>query len=315
MTGFLIKRLLGLLATLAAMSALVFWALDILPGNAAEMALGADASPDAVRALTLQLGLDQPAWTRYLHWMQALVQGDLGNSNSYGVPVAELIAERLQLTLPLALAAMLLTCVAALLIGVTAAARHRSATDTALMAAAQVGVAVPNFWFAILLVLLFAVKLHWFSAGGFDGWGEGIGEGLKALVLPAVALAAVQAAILARITRSAVLETLREDYVRTARAKGLSETAILWKHVLRNAAIPVLTVMGLQFAELLAGTIVVENVFNLPGLGRLVFQAIGNRDLPVVRGCVMLFAVMVVVVNFGVDVLYAAIDPRLRRRN
>lgn len=314
MTGFFVKRLLGLLATLAAMSGLVFLALDILPGNAAEMALGADASPEAVRALALQLGLDQPAWTRYLHWLQALVHGDLGTSSSYGVPVAELIAERLQLTLPLALAAMLLTCVAALLIGVTAAARHRTATDTALMAAAQVGVAVPNFWFAILLVLLFAVKLHWFSAGGFDGWSEGIGEGLKALVLPAIALAAVQAAILARITRSAVLETLREDYVRTARAKGLSEAAILWKHVLRNAAIPVLTVMGLQFAELLAGTIVVENVFNLPGLGRLVFQAIGNRDLPVVRGCVMLFAVMVVVVNFGVDVLYAAIDPRLRRR-
>lgn len=314
MTGFFLKRLLGLLATLAAMSALVFWALDILPGNAAEMALGADASPEAVRALALQLGLDQPAWSRYLHWLQALLQGDLGTSASYGVPVAELITERLQLTLPLALAAMLLTCVLALLVGVTAAARHRSATDTALMAAAQLGVAVPNFWFAILLVLLFAVKLHWFSAGGFDGWGEGIGQGLKALVLPAIALAAVQAAILARITRAAVLETLREDYVRTARAKGLSETAILCKHVLRNAAIPVLTVMGLQFAELLAGTIVVENVFNLPGLGRLVFQAIGNRDLPVVRGCVMLFAVMVVAVNFGVDVLYAAIDPRLRRR-
>ncbi|MCZ2496574.1 ABC transporter permease subunit [Xylophilus sp. Kf1] len=314
MTAFFVKRLLGLLATLAAMSALVFWALDILPGNAAQMALGADASPEAVRALALQLGLDQPAWQRYLDWLQALLRADLGTSASYGVPVAELIGERLQLTLPLALAAMLLTCVAALLIGVTAAARHRSGTDTALMAAAQVGVAVPNFWFAILLVLLFAVKLRWFPAGGFDGWGDGIGAGLKTLVLPAVALAAVQAAILARITRSAVLETLREDYVRTARAKGLSESAILWKHVLRNAAIPVLTVMGLQFAELLAGTIVVENVFNLPGLGRLVFQAIGNRDLPLVRGCVMLFAVMVVVVNFGVDMLYAAIDPRLRRR-
>ena len=314
MTAFFAKRLLGLLATLAAMSALVFWALDILPGNAAEMALGADASPEAVRALALQLGLDQPAWSRYLGWLHALSQGDMGTSSSYGVPVAGLIGERLQLTLPLALAAMLLTCVLALLVGVTAAARHGSATDTALMAAAQVGVAVPNFWFAILLVLLFAVKLHWFPAGGFDGWSEGFGTGLRALVLPALALAAVQAAILARITRSAVLETLREDYVRTARAKGLGEAAVMWRHVLRNAAIPVLTVMGLQFAELMAGTIVVENVFALPGLGRLVFQGIGNRDLPLVRGCVMLFAVMVVVVNFGVDMLYAVIDPRLRRR-
>jgi len=173
-------------------------------------------------------------------------------------------------------------------------------------------VAVPNFWLAILLVLVFSVQLGWFSAGGFDGWGEGVGAGLRALLLPALSLAAVQAAILARFTRSAVLETLREDYVRTARAKGLSERAILWRHVLRNAAIPVVTVVGLQFAELLAGTIVVENVFNLPGLGRLVFQAIGNRDLPLVRGCVMLFATLVVMVNFGVDVLYAAIDPRLR---
>ncbi|QHJ00643.1 ABC transporter permease subunit [Xylophilus rhododendri] len=312
MTAFIARRLLGLLVTLAAMAALVFWALDILPGNAAQMALGPDAAPEAVRALATQMGLDQPAWSRFLHWLLALLHGDLGTSASYGDPVSTLIAERLALTVPLALLAMLLTCVLALAVGVTAAARHRSGTDTTLMAITQIGVAVPNFWLAILLVLLFAVKLQWFSAGGFDGWDQGIAEGLRALWLPAVALAAVQAAILARFTRSAVLETLREDYVRTARAKGLSERAILWKHVLRNAAVPVVTVMGLQFAELLAGAIVVENVFTLPGLGRLVFQAIGNRDLPLVRGCVMLLATLVVLVNFAVDVLYAAIDPRLR---
>jgi len=312
MTVFIARRLFGLLATLAAMSMLVFWALDVLPGNAAEMALGPDAAPEAVRALAQQMGLDRPAGARYLAWVQGLATGDMGTSTAYGEPVATLIAERLALTAPLALLAMAITCVAALAIGVTAAARHRSATDTALMAAAQLGVAVPNFWLAILLVLVFSVQLGWFSAGGFDGWGEGVGAGLRALLLPALSLAAVQAAILARFTRSAVLETLREDYVRTARAKGLSERAILWRHVLRNAAIPVVTVVGLQFAELLAGTIVVENVFNLPGLGRLVFQAIGNRDLPLVRGCVMLFATLVVMVNFGVDVLYAAIDPRLR---
>ncbi|WPB55286.1 ABC transporter permease [Xylophilus sp. GOD-11R] len=312
MTAFIARRLLGLLVTLAATAALVFWALDILPGNAAQMALGADADPAAVRALALQMGLDQPAWSRFVAWLHALLAGDLGTSTAYGEPVAALIAERLALTVPLALLAMALTCAIALLVGVTAAARHRSATDTGLMALTQLGVAVPNFWLAILLVLLFAVKLQWFSAGGFDGWGEGIAAGLRAIWLPAMALAAVQAAILARFTRSAVLETLREDYVRTARAKGLSEVAILWRHVLRNAAVPVVTVIGLQFAELLAGAIVVENVFTLPGLGRLVFQAIGNRDLPVVRGCVLLLATMVVVVNFAVDVLYAAIDPRLR---
>jgi len=184
------------------------------------------------------------------------------------------------------------------------------------MAVSQIGIAIPNFWFAILLILVFAVKLQWFSAGGFPGWsaddGGGPGPALKALLLPAVALAVVQAAILARITRSAVLDVLREDFVRTARAKGLSQRQVLWRHVLRNAFVPVLTVMGLQFANLLTGTVVIENVFSLPGLGRLVFQAIANRDLIVVQNVVMLLAAAVIVINFVVDVLYAVIDPRLK---
>ncbi|HZN46044.1 MAG TPA: ABC transporter permease, partial [Ramlibacter sp.] len=181
-----------------------------------------------------------------------------------------------------------------------------------IMGLTQVGIAIPNFWFAILLILLFSVQLKWFSAGGFPGWEEGLLPGLRALMLPALSLAVVQAAILARITRSSVLEVLREDFVRTARAKGVSQRATLWGHVLRNALIPVITVMGLQFAELLAGTIVVESVFYLPGLGRLIFQSISNRDLIVVRNCVMLLAAMVVVVNFVVDILYAVIDPRVK---
>ena len=183
------------------------------------------------------------------------------------------------------------------------------------MALTQFGIALPNFWFAILLILLFSVKLQWLSAGGFAGWDEGILAGLKSLLLPAISLAVVQAAILARVTRSAVLEVLREDFVRTARAKGLSRREVLWRHVLRNAMIPVMTVMGLQFANLLAGTIVIENVFYLPGLGRLIFQSIANRDLIVVRNCVMLLAAMVVIVNFVVDVLYALIDPRIKVQN
>jgi peptide/nickel transport system permease protein len=176
----------------------------------------------------------------------------------------------------------------------------------------QFGIAIPNFWFAILLILLFSVKLRWLSAGGFAGWGEGILPGIRSLLLPAISLAVVQAAILARVTRSAVLEVLREDFVRTARAKGLTRRQVLWGHVLRNAMIPVMTLMGLQFANLLAGAIVIENVFYLPGLGRLIFQSISNRDLIVVRDCVMLLAAMVVTVNFVVDVLYAAIDPRIK---
>ncbi len=192
-----------------------------------------------------------------------------------------------------------------------AASRHRRAGDTGVMIAAQLGLSIPSFWLAILLILVFAVKLHWVSAGGFPGWADGWWEGLKALLLPALALAAVQAAILARVTRSSVLEVMREDFVRTARAKGLSKQAVLWRHVLRNAMIPVLTIMGLQFASLIAGAIIVENVFQLPGIGRLVFQAIANRDLVVVRDVVLLLAATVVIVNFVVDLLYAIVDPRL----
>jgi peptide/nickel transport system permease protein len=210
-----------------------------------------------------------------------------------------------------------LTVTLALGLGVYAASRHNRAGDFGVMAASQLGVAVPNFWFAILLILLFAVKLQWVSAGGFPGWteddGGGLWDGVQALLLPALSLALVQAAILARVTRSAVLEVMREDFVRTARAKGLTRRQALWRHVLRNAMIPVLTVSGLQFANLITGTIVVENVFVLPGIGRLVFQAISNRDLVVVRDVVMLLAGVVVLVNFIVDVLYAVIDPRLRR--
>lgn len=309
---FLLKRSLTLLGTLAGASIIVFLVLEILPGNAAQMLMGADASPEAVSALATKLGLDQPAWTRYWQWMGGLLTGDLGDSYAYSTPVLDLIAERLALTVPLAIMAMAFTVVIALGVGVSAAARHNKLGDVGLMAAAQVGVALPNFWFAIMLILVFSVKLQWFSAGGFDGWDEGLFPGLKSLLLPALSLAVVQAAILARITRSAVLEVMREDFVRTARAKGVSQRLVLWTHVLRNAMIPVITVMGMQFSELLAGTIVVENVFYLPGLGRLIFQAISNRDLIVVRNCVMLLAAIVVIVNFVVDVLYAVIDPRIK---
>ena len=312
MSRFLVKRLLTLLATLLAASLLVFAVLELLPGNAAQLLMGPDASPEAVAALADKLGLNDGAATRYARWIAGLLRGDLGESFAYSTPVAELILERLALTVPLALLSMALTVVLALAAGVFAAARHNRPGDWLVMGLSQLGIAVPNFWFAILLILVFSVGLQWLPAGGFPGWGDGLWPALESLILPAVALAVVQAAILARITRSAVLELLREDFVRTARAKGLSRRQALWSHVLRNAMIPVLTVMGLQFANLLAGTIVVENVFYLPGLGRLIFQSIANRDLIVVRNCVMLLAAMVVIVNFVVDLLYAVIDPRLK---
>ena len=309
---FLVKRAATFVATLVAASVLIFLVLEILPGNPAQVILGPDAPASAVVALAHKLGVDRPPVERYLDWVGRLLQGDLGISYAYGTPVAEIVGERLAVSVPLAVLAMALTAALALSMGIFAASRHNRLGDVGVMALSQLGIAVPSFWLAILLILFFAVELRWVSAGGFPGWSAGVWPALKALILPAIALAAVQAAILARITRSAVLDVSREDFVRTARAKGLSRGATLRRHVLRNAMIPIVTIMGLQFANLIAGAIVLENVFYLPGLGRLMFQSISNRDIAVVRDVVMLLAGMVVLVNFAVDLLYAAIDPRLR---
>jgi len=312
MTLFLAKRALTMVLTLVAASLVVFVVLEVLPGDPALTILGVDAEPAAVEALRQRLGFDRPAALRYLSWLGGLASGEFGQSYTYSVPVSELVRQRLGVTVPLALISMALTAAAALPLGVYAAARHNRLGDVGVMSLSQLGIAVPNFWFSILLILFFSVYLGWLPAGGFAGWDAGVGPALTSLVLPAVSLTLVQAAILARVTRSAVLDVSREDFVRTARAKGLSRDAALVRHVLRNAMIPILTIMGLQFANLLAGTIVVENVFHLPGLGRLVFQAITQRDLIVVRDVVVLLAAMVIVVNFFVDVLYAVVDPRVK---
>lgn len=314
MSIFLIGRILTLLVTLVATSLMVFLVLDVLPGDAAQVLLGADATPDTIAALTHKLGLDRSAPERYAAWIAAMLRGDFGLSSAYDTPVAQLIAERLQVSLPLALMAMVLTIGLALGLGVTAAARHNSMADAGIMGFAQMGMAVPNFWFAIVLILLFAVHLHWLPAGGFPGWAAGPAPALRALILPAISLAVVQAAILARVTRSSVLEVLREDFVRTARSKGLSASQVMWRHVLRNAMAPILTIIGLQFSSLLASAVVIENVFALPGFGRLIFQAIANRDAVVVRDCVLLLAGVVVLVNFCIDVANVVIDPRLKAR-
>ena len=312
MSLFFAKRLATFIATLFGTTIITFLALEILPGDPARVILGVEAPESAVQALREQLGLNRPALERYVDWVGSLAAGRFSNSYTYSVPVDELLAARLEITVPLALLAMALSVAMAMALGVYAAARHNQRGDVAVMGVSQLGISVPNFWLALLLILLFAVHLRWFSAGGFPGWDAGVGPALKSLVLPALALATVQGAILTRFTRSAVLETMREDYVRTARAKGLTRGQTLRRHVLRNAMIPIVTVMGLQFANLLAGTIVVENVFALPGVGRLILQAITNRDIVVVRDVVTLLAAMVVLINLGVDLLYAAIDPRLK---
>ena len=306
------RRLTALMVTLLVASLLIFLLLEILPGDPAAVILGVGAQEDTLRALRAELGLDFPAPVRYLNWLGEVLQGDLGRSYTYDTPVQELLLNRVELSLPLALLAILLSTGIAIPLGVFAASRHRKVADTGIMGFAQLGVAVPNFWFAILLILLFSVKLRWFSAGGFAGWDAGWFPAFKSLVLPAVALALPQAAILARVTRSSVLETFQEDYIRTARAKGLSRSQALWRHAVRNALIPVVTILGLQLSFLLAGTIIIENVFYLPGVGRLLFQAIAQRDLMVVKNLVLVLAATVVLINFLVDLFYAVLDPRLR---
>lgn len=312
MLEHLIRRCLALAVTLWIASVVVFVVLEILPGDPALVMAGMEASPDTVEVLRRSYGLDRPPLERYFDWIGGLVVGDLGISHAYHVPVAGLIAERLPITLPLAGLALIIAVGLALPLGIYAATHHGRAGDYGVMAASQVGIAVPDFWFGILLVLLFSVTLPWFDAGGFPGWSDPLAA-LKALLLPALALGLSQASILARVTRSAALDTLGEDYVRTARAKGLSRRRVIWGHVFRNALIPITTIVGLQVAFLIAGTIVIENVFFLPGLGQLLVGSIANRDLIVIKDLVVLLTAAVVLVNLAVDLLQAAIDPRPRQ--
>ena len=315
MLPYLIKRLGSLIVSLFVASLVIFACIEIVPGDPASFMLGVNAQPDTVNALREELGLNISHTQRYVSWISGLLKGDLGTSYTYRSPVSDIVSDRLQVSVPLALYALTLTILIAFPVGVLAAAWRGSAVDLFVMGATQLGIAVPNFWFAILMVIVFAINLGWFSAGGFPGWDAGILAVIKALTLPAVALALPQASILARVMRSSLLDTLSEDYIRSARAKGLSRRQVMWRHALRNAMIPVLTIIGLQFSFLLAGAIIIENVFFLPGLGRLVFQAITQRDLIVVESVVMLLVFAVVLVNFIVDLAYAWVDPRLRERS
>lgn len=314
MTAYLLRRFVSLSLSLVAASLVIFLVMEVVPGDPASFMMGINADPAAVAALRTQLGLDDPLPLRYLSWVAGLLQGDFGVSYTYRVPVSDLISDRVAISLPLTLYALALSTLIAFPAGILAAAKRNSAADVSVMGATQLGVAIPNFWFAMILVLVFAINLRWFSAGGFPGWEAGFWPAIKALTLPAIALALPQASILARVMRSSLIDTLDEDFMRTARAKGLSRGQALRRHALRNALIPVLTIIGLQFSFLLAGGIIIENVFYLPGLGRLVFQAITQRDLIVVRSVVILLVFAVIVVTFLVDLAYAAADPRLRRR-
>ena len=313
MLAFLVRRSVAALITLTAASVIVFLLLAVLPGDAAQVLMGTEGDAEALTALREQLGLAGSLIGRYLTWVGGLLSGDLGLSATYATPISGMVADRLQITVPLAGMAVILSTLIALPLGMLAATQQNRPGDYGVMAFTQIGLAIPSFWLGILFVLLFSIELQWVDMASFPGWSNGPMPAIAALLLPALALAVSEAAILARVTRGAVLDTLREDYVRTARAKGLSPGAVLWHHVLRNALIPVTTIIGLQVGFLLAGTVVVEAVFTLPGLGQLLLLSINNRDLLVVQAIVMLAAAFVILVNLAVDILYALIDPRVRR--
>ncbi len=314
MLRYSLKRLLSLAISLIIASLVIFLVIEVAPGDPASFMLGINAQEDTLNALREELGLNQSKLERYLSWTFGMLQGDFGTSYTYRTPVADMVQDRLWVSLPLAIYALALSTLIAFPAGIYATSRRGGLGDVSIMGATQLGVAIPNFWFAMMLVLVFAINLRWFSAGGFPGWDNGLFTGLKALTLPAIALALPQAAILARVMRSSLLDILNEDFIRTARAKGLTPRQALWRHALRNALIPVLTIIGLQFSFLLAGSIIIEQVFYLPGLGRLVFQSISQRDLIVVESVVMLLVFAVILVNFIVDLAYAWVDPRLRSR-
>lgn len=314
MLHYFISRLVSLVLSLAFASLVIFFLIEIVPGDPASFMLGVNAQPDTVAALRAELGLDTSRTKRYLTWVGGMLTGDFGTSYTYRTPVHEMVADRMQVSLPLTLYALALSTVIAFPAGIYAAARRGRVADAAVLGATQLGVAIPDIWFALMLVLVFAINLGWFNAGGFPGWDNGFWPAIHALTLPAICLALPQAAILTRVMRSALLDILGEDFMRTARAKGLSHRQAIWRHGLRNALIPVLTIIGLQFSFLIAGVIIIEQIFYLPGLGRLIFQSINARDLIVVESTVMLMVFTVITVNFLVDLAYAAVDPRLRSR-
>jgi peptide/nickel transport system permease protein len=312
MTAYLFKRTFILLLTLILVSITIFATLMVIPGDPAQIILGIQATPETLRNLRQQLGLDRPVVVQYLSYMKNLAIGDLGRSIHYDIPICSLIFSRLQVTIPLTILSMILAVLLSIPMGIYSSLHRNRVGDYGIMVFSQIGLAVPAFWAGILLILFFAVTLHWFPAGGFEPWLVDPWRALKSLVLPAFSLGLVRSAVLTRMTRSSMLEVLGEDYIRTARSKGLPKRIVAYRHALRNAIIPVVTIMGLQTGELLSGAIIIENVFYLPGVGRLVFEAIGQRDLPVVQGVVLFIATMIIVINFLIDVAYRYLDPRIR---
>ncbi|GGO64174.1 ABC transporter permease [Nonomuraea cavernae] len=309
---YLVKRLAVLVVSTAVAGVVVFAFMALLPGDPAEIALGVNATPEALEELRRQFGTDRPAAAQFADWFGGLAQGDFGTSYVTSSPIGPQVADRLGVTVTLVLGGMVIALLIAVPLGVFAAVHHRDPLGVAISAASQVGIAIPAFLAGILLVFVFAVQAQALPSGGYVPFTESPGEWLRGLLLPWLSLGLVQGAVLTRYVRSAVLDVMREDYLRTARAKGRGRMGALWRHGLRNASVPVVTVLGLQLATLLIGAVVVERVFVIPGLGDLLLNGVAGRDLLLVQGVVMVLVVAVLLINFVVDVAYAALDPRLR---
>jgi peptide/nickel transport system permease protein len=304
MIRYVARRLLLVVPTVLGLATLVFFFIHMIPGDPIEVMLGEYAEPADKEALRDNLGLNDSIPVQYGRFLAGLVQGDIGESFFYHRPVAEVLWARVPATVELAVVSLLVAVLIAIPIGVLAAVKQYGAFDNVSMLAAMIGVSMPNFWLGPLLILAFSLRIEWFPVGGREGWAS--------LVLPAITLGTALAAILSRMTRASVLEVLSEDFVRTARAKGLPQRTVLFKHVLRNALVPVVTVIGLQLGALLSGAVITETVFDWPGLGTLFIDAIKTRDYPLVQGCVLFISLGYVLVNLAIDLLYAAIDPRIR---
>lgn len=312
MTAYVARRLAQAIPTLLVASIVVFAIVHLIPGDPAVILAGPDASPAVVEAVRGRLGLDEPLWAQYLTWVGNVLQGDLGTSYLSQVPTWELISRRLPASLQLAVAALVLASVGGLVAGVVAAINANRPVDRLIVSTSALGIATPAFWFGILLILAFSLYLGVLPPGGRVPWDVGVGAALGSLALPAATLSMNAWAILTRFTRSAMLETLQDDYVRTARAKGVSRGKIVRKHALRNGLIPVLTVLGILFGRMIGSAVVVESVFTWPGLGRLLVESINNRDYAVVQGVILLLVVAFLIINTIVDLLYGVLDPRVR---
>jgi peptide/nickel transport system permease protein len=310
---YLAGRVASLCVTLLVVSVITFLVLRIIPGDPAQLILGADSPGDSLRELQHELGTDRPLPVQYVSWLGSVLRGELGVSLRHKRPVIDLIVERLPVTLSLAGLALLIAMAVGLPLGVEAARRRNTVADYAALAFSEIGQSVPSFWLGILMILAFSLQLGWLPSGGFIPWSESVWQAVRHLIMPSVALGLVLAATIVRMERSSVLEVLAEDYMRTARAKGLAETHVIYRHALANALIPTVTIVGLQVGTLLGGAIIVEQIFSLPGLGRLVLFAVFNRDWPLIQGLVFFLATLTIVLNFFVDLSYAWLDPRIGR--